>query len=115
MIRTALHLFPKEGCGDALLKVFAERRVLSRAAAIPGCISIEVQTLLPNSEEVLVTALWRSERDYQTWLQCDGRAEDAVLMAALLRNPADLAHAAKLYRVEHHTSRREDHGMILPG
>ena len=100
MIRSILSLRPKTGGSRALVRFFKERRIVERALDFPGCLSVEVQTLLPNGDEVLVTALWESLASYQTYLDSAGREEDVVHLQRLLLDAADAVGSAKLYENE---------------
>lgn len=99
MIRSMLNLRPKAGGSRALLGFFEERRIAERALAFPGCLGVEVQALLPDGEEVLVTALWESLASYQAYLDSAGRAEDVVHMLPLLSDAPAALGAAKLYEI----------------
>lgn len=99
MIRSMLSLQPKAGGGRALVRFFEERRIPERALTFPGCLGVEVQTLLPHGEEVLVTALWESLASYQTYLDSAGREEDVMHMQPLLSDAPGAVGPAKLYEI----------------
>lgn len=100
MIRSMLSLRPKAGESRALIRFFQERRIPERALSFPGCIGVEVQTLLPHGEEVLVTALWESLASYQTYLASAGREDDVAHMQPLLSSEPGQVTLAKLYTIE---------------
>lgn len=99
MIRSMLNLRPKAGGSRALVRFFEERRIPERALAFPGCLGVEVQTLLPHGEEVVVTALWETLASYQTYLDSAGREEDVVHMLPLLDDVPEAVGPARLYEV----------------
>lgn len=99
MIRSMLNLRPKTGGSRALVRFFEERRIPARALAFPGCLGVEVQTLLPHGEEVVVTALWETLESYQAYLDSAGREEDVVRMLPLLADVPDAVGPARLYEI----------------
>lgn len=99
MIRSMLSLRPKAGGSRDLVRFFEERRIPERALASPGCLGVEVQSLLPHGEEVLVTALWASRDSYQAWLDSEGRQEDMVDMRPLLADTQNAVGGARLYEI----------------
>lgn len=99
MIRSVLSLKPKAGRSQDLVRFFATRKIPERALASPGCLGVEVQNLLPDGDEVLVTALWASVESYQIWLASAGRHEDGVQMRPLLAEDCDAVGTARLYRI----------------
>jgi heme-degrading monooxygenase HmoA len=99
MIRSMLNLRPKAGGSQALVRFFEERRIPERALAFPGCLGVEVQTLLPHGDEVVVTALWETLASYQTYLDSAGREEDVVHMLPLLSDSSSALDRAKLYEI----------------
>ncbi|HEV7305083.1 antibiotic biosynthesis monooxygenase family protein [Ensifer sp.] len=99
MIRSVLSLKPKAGQSQELVRFFEVRKIPERALASPGCLGVEVQNLLPDGEEVLVTALWASVESYETWLCSVGRHEDGVQMKPLLAEGDDAVGPARLYEV----------------
>jgi heme-degrading monooxygenase HmoA len=99
MIRSMLSLRPKAGGSRDLVRFFEERRIPERALALPGCLGVEVQSLLPHGEEILVTALWTSPASYQEWLDSDGREQDMVHMRPLLADTLDAVGGARLYEI----------------
>ena len=99
MIRSMLSLRPKAGGSQALVRFFEERRIPERSSAFPGCICVEVQTLLPHGDEVLVTALWESLASYQAYLDSAGREEDVAHMQPLLSSAPGAIGPAKLYEI----------------
>ncbi|KQV40796.1 MULTISPECIES: antibiotic biosynthesis monooxygenase [unclassified Rhizobium] len=101
MIRSMLSLRPRTGASRALVRFFEERRIPERALAFPGCLGVEVQTLLPHGEEeeVVVTALWETLANYQAYLDSAGREEDVVHMLPLLADVPDAVGPARLYEI----------------
>lgn len=99
MIRSVLSLRPKAGCGQDLVRFFQIRKIPERALASPGCLGVEVQKLLPDGDEVIVTALWASVESYQIWLCSVGRHEDGVQMQPLLAEHGDAVGPARLYEI----------------
>lgn len=99
MIRSVLSLRPKVGQSQDLVRFFETRKIPERALASPGCLGVEVQNLLPDGDEVLVTALWASVESYEIWLGSAGRHEDGVQMQPLLAEGGDAVGPARLYEV----------------
>ncbi|WP_425988416.1 antibiotic biosynthesis monooxygenase family protein [Ensifer sp. R-19] len=99
MIRSVLSLKPKAGQSQDLVRFFGARKIPERALASPGCLGVEVQKLLPDGDEVLVTALWASVDSYRTWLESAGRHEDGVQMLPLLAEDGGALGPARLYEV----------------
>ncbi|MEI2301483.1 antibiotic biosynthesis monooxygenase family protein [Ensifer sp. MJa1] len=99
MIRSVLSLKPKAGQSQELVRFFEARKIPERALASPGCLGVEIQNLLPDGEEVLVTALWASVESYRTWLCSAGRHEDGVQMLPLLAEEGGVVGPARLYEV----------------
>ncbi|MBZ7927165.1 antibiotic biosynthesis monooxygenase (plasmid) [Ensifer adhaerens] len=105
MIRSVLSLTPKVGASQDLVQFFEDREIPQRALATPGCLGVEVQTLLPDGGEVLVTALWTSASSYRAWLESAGRLEDGALMRPLLAGGGEVVAAARLYDIGQRAAR----------
>jgi heme-degrading monooxygenase HmoA len=99
MIRSVLHLKPAMNRGPDVVRFFRDRRIVERALAFPGCLGVEIQTLLPDEDEVLVMGLWETAGHYQAWLDLAERSQDGAQMQHLLLDKDEAIGAAKLYQV----------------
>ena len=84
MIRTTLHLTPMPGQADAVLALYAERRILARSLALAGCLAVDISRSRAVSDRVTVTGLWESDRAYRGWLDDPGREADVQALRPLL-------------------------------
>lgn len=84
MIRTTLHLAPMPGQADAVLALYAERRILARSLALVGCLAVDISRSRAVPDRVTVTALWESDEAYRGWLDDPGREADVQALRPLL-------------------------------
>lgn len=105
MIRSILKLKPKTGQAPALVSYFREQNIAGNAMSVPGCLSVEVQTRIPDDadpdgEDIVVTALWSSVESYEAWLSSQERQRSGAGMLPLLATDGETVTSARLYRVE---------------
>lgn len=105
MIRSILTLKPKAGQAPALVSYFKEQNIAGDAMSVPGCLSVEVQTRIPDDagpdgDDVVVTALWSSIESYEDWLSSQARQRSGTGMLPLLATDGESVTSARLYRVE---------------
>jgi heme-degrading monooxygenase HmoA len=105
MIRSILKLKPKSGQAPALVSYFKEQDIVGNAMSVPGCLSVEVQTRIPDEadpdcEDIVVTALWSSIESYEAWLSSQERQRSGTGMLPLLATDRETVASARLYRVE---------------
>lgn len=100
MIRSILHLKPAPGRSRALLEYIVEQGIISRALSLEGCLSAEVETKIPDAEDVVVTALWTSIEAYEAWLQSPARLRSGAGMLPLLDADGHEVSGAWLYQIE---------------
>lgn len=67
-----------------LLDFYVQRDILGRAVSEGGCASAELHVRLPQRDEVVVSALWQSVADYETWASSTQRAADVSALEELL-------------------------------
>jgi heme-degrading monooxygenase HmoA len=99
VIRSVLRLRPKTDGHRDVLAFYEQREILDRALADGGCTAAEVQVRLPNRDEIVVSALWRSVSDYQAWADSASRAADVSELEGLLAADAGALGTADLYEV----------------
>jgi quinol monooxygenase YgiN len=68
MVRSVLLLRARDGCRDEVVSLFAELGILEQSSAVPGFLGAELQVAVDGSDELLVTATWKNEAAYDTWL-----------------------------------------------
>lgn len=100
MIRSILHLRPAPGRLHDLLTYIVEQGIVSRALSLPGCLSAEVETSIPDGQDVVVTGLWASMEAYEGWLRSPERLQKGSGMLPLLDIEGSEVSGARLYRVE---------------
>jgi hypothetical protein len=79
-----LRLKLKPGRDGDVVAYYAERDILGKAMSAGGCTAAEIHVRLPERDEVVVSALWRSIGDYDAWLASAGRAVDSADLEVLL-------------------------------
>jgi quinol monooxygenase YgiN len=84
MIRTQLHLTTRPGLVPDVLDFYADRGILARSLAHPGCLAAEIRVPLPLRDCVVVSAVWESEPAYRSWVENPERASAATELNALL-------------------------------
>lgn len=84
MIRSVLRLQPRPEGDRDLLDFYVRRDILTRALTEGGCASAELHVRLPQRDEVVVSALWRSVADYEAWASSPERATDVTELEELL-------------------------------
>jgi quinol monooxygenase YgiN len=84
VIRTLLFLRPKSGDLSAFLRLYRETGVLAKAREQPGCLEAEMAVPLRTGDPVLVTALWRDEAAYLSWVNDPWRQQSIRDLAPLL-------------------------------
>ncbi|PRB43438.1 hypothetical protein CQ020_07890 [Arthrobacter sp. MYb23] len=89
MIRTQLPLKTRPGLVQGVLDFYADRGILARSLAQPGCLAAEIRVPLPVQDYVVVSAVWESESAYQSWVGNPERATAAKDLNALLDNAED--------------------------
>lgn len=82
MIRSVLRLVPRDAL--EVLRLYADRRVLDRAIAQPGCRSVDIGIVQAERAVICITAEWDSAEDYHRWSANDSRAADVDHLAPLL-------------------------------
>ncbi|MCP1413863.1 antibiotic biosynthesis monooxygenase [Paenarthrobacter sp. A20] len=86
MIRTQLHLKTRPGLVQDVLDFYADRGILARSLAQPGCLAAEIRVPLHFQDCVVVSALWESGTAYQSWVENPERDSAAKELIALLDN-----------------------------
>lgn len=82
MIRSVLRLRPRPGGDRELVEFFERRGILTRALRDGRCASAEMYVLLPGRDEVIISALWHSEADYDAWQQTEYRGLELAELEA---------------------------------
>lgn len=96
LIRTQLTLKPHPGRVQDVLDFFANRGILTRSLAQPGCLATEIRVGLTHRDSVVISAVWESGAAYQAWINNPHRANDAVELAPMLNHPNGLLGEAEL-------------------
>ncbi|WP_248961337.1 antibiotic biosynthesis monooxygenase family protein [Sphaerisporangium perillae] len=99
MIRSVLYLKPLPGKDGDLEDFFARHGVLSRSAALPGCLGAALHRPTGPGEPYLVTATWLGPSDYQQWLDDPWRQKVTGELGALLDGGPDAGQGGGVYTV----------------
>jgi hypothetical protein len=99
LIRSVLRLKPKPDGDREVLDFYERRDILARALKDGGCASAELHVRLPARDEVIVSALWRSAADYESWTNSRWRATDAGDLEELLAPESLPLGTGDLYEV----------------
>lgn len=78
MIRSVLRLHPRQGGDRDLVEFFERRGILTRALRDGRCAAAEMYVRLPDRDQVIVSALWNSEADYDAWQQTEYRGLELI-------------------------------------
>ena len=89
MFRSVLRLRPRPGGDRDLLDYFERQGILARALCEGGCASAELSVRIPGRDEVVVSALWNSEADYDAWQRTSQRGVEILELERLV-DPASL-------------------------
>ena len=108
MIRTTLHLSPLPGRADAVLALYAERRILARSLAGAGCLAVDISRARGVVDRLTVTGLWESDEAYRGWLDDPGRAADVDALLPLLRSEDGAFAPAEIADVADHRCARDE-------
>jgi heme-degrading monooxygenase HmoA len=99
MIRSVLHLNPKNGDYDPLLEYFIANQVLERSAETPGFLATELLTPITGQGPALVTAAWEDEAAYQRWVDNPWRAQSNEAIGAVLDAQLQAGTKGAMYRL----------------
>ena len=99
MIRSVLYLQPHAGRAQAVADLYRSAGVLDDATALDGCLGAELQVPLDDSGPLLVTALWRDQTAYQSWIDSPVRAAHGEELAVLLETDLDSESRGLLYEI----------------
>lgn len=84
MVRSILHLTPKNGDYDALIAFYRKQEILENVVRRGLCLSGELQVPADRSGPVLVSCLWSSAAAYQAWVdERGGGASDLIELLEL--------------------------------
>ncbi|MCC6641838.1 MAG: antibiotic biosynthesis monooxygenase [Deltaproteobacteria bacterium] len=84
MLRAILTLKPRPGARDAAVSVYRESGIFDLAVREAGCLAAELQVPADPEGPVVVTSLWKSRADYETWGAHPARADLAGRLVGLL-------------------------------
>ncbi len=84
MLRTVLTMKPRPGARDAAVAVYRESGILDLAVREAGCLAAELQVPADPDGAIVVTSLWPSRADYETWGSHPARADLAGRLVGLL-------------------------------
>lgn len=110
MIRSLLYLDARDGDYDALVDHFRTVGILEHAGDHPGCHGSEIDIPCSKQGPMLVTALWDSPSDYDTWRDDPWRLSSSDGLRAHLRDQSDEAPSGRLYRIVHEVIKGAAHG-----
>ncbi|WP_244930891.1 antibiotic biosynthesis monooxygenase family protein [Nocardioides sp. W7] len=99
MIRSILRLRPRPDGAPQVLDFYERREILARALSEGGCAGAELHLRLPDRDEVVVSALWKSVADYESWTKSTGRATEVGDLEELLAPESLPLESGDLYEV----------------
>lgn len=110
MIRSLLYLTARDDDYEAVVGHFRATGILERASQHRGCLGAEMEVPLTGGGPLVVTALWTSASDYESWRDDPWRLSSSAALETLLqRSPEEVSPSGTLYQIVHSVTR--DDGM----